>query len=133
MRLIVAFAAATAAAAGLACGSSSGSGSTSPSPTPCSTTPNTTTIVIMANAVCPQAITVPRGSQVTFINQDSIAHEMYSNPHPEHTDCPEINQVGHLEPGQARQTGNLVIARTCGYHDHINFEIRSLQGTISIQ
>ena len=73
------------------------------------------------------------GAQVTFINNDSRPHEMFSDPHPEHTDCPEINQVGHLEPGQSRQTGNLVTIRTCGYHDHINFEIKSLQGTITIR
>jgi len=58
---------------------------------------------------------------------------MYSNPHPEHTDCPEINQVGHLDPGQSRQTGNLNVARTCGFHDHMNAENRALQGTITIQ
>src|SRR5581483_3168096 len=92
-----------------------------------------TTIVIANNTVCPSTLTVPLGSQVTFVNNDSRAHEMFSDPHPEHTDCPEINQVGHLEPGQSRQTGNLVIARSCGFHDHINFQVTSLQGTITIR
>ena len=46
------------------------------------------------------------------------SHEMFSDPHPEHTDCPEINQVGFLSPGQSRQTGNLNTVRTCGFHDH---------------
>jgi plastocyanin len=99
----------------------------------CTTGPNTTTIVIANNAVCPQRITIARGTQVTFVNQDSRPHEMYSDPHPEHTDCPELNQVGHLEPGQSRQSGNLNIARDCGFHDHINFELTALQGTITIQ
>jgi plastocyanin len=92
-----------------------------------------TTITIANNAVSPKTITVPVGAQVTFVNNDSRAHEMFSDPHPEHTDCPEINQVGHLEPGQSRQTGNLVTPRKCGFHDHINFEIITLQGTITIQ
>jgi len=108
-----------------------GGGSTTPSPDP-GALPNTTTVIIANNAVAPQNITVPLGSQVTFVNNDSRDHQIASDPHPEHTDCPELNQVGYLTPGQRRQTGNLVVARTCGYHDHINFEIKSLQGTITI-
>ena len=116
-----------------ACGSGSSSG-TSPSPSPtCSSLPNATTILIVNNAVCPQALSVSRGTQVTFINNDTRAHEMNSDPHPEHTDCPELNQVGHLEPGQSRTSGNLNIARACGFHDHINSSTRSMQGTITVQ
>lgn len=74
-----------------------------------------------------------RGSRVTFVNSDNQPHDMQSNPHPEHTDCPEINQVGFLNPGQSRQTGNLNVARTCGYHDHNRDMLESLQGTITIQ
>jgi plastocyanin len=112
-----------------ACGSSP---STSPSPGGGGGTSGPT-FTISNNAVSPQSLTVAVGSQVTFVNNDSRPHEMFSNPHPEHTDCPEINQVGHLEPGQSRQTGNLVNVRTCGFHDHINFEIKALQGSIIIQ
>ena len=116
-----------------ACGGNN-SGGTGPSSTlTCSTLPDTRTILIVNNAVCPQTLTVARGSQVTFINNDNRAHEMYSDPHPDHTNCPELNQVGHLEPGQSRQSGNLTVARTCGFHDHINDQNRALQGTITIQ
>lgn len=115
----------------VACGSDSSS--TAPSTGGGSPPPTATTITIANNAVSPQSITVRVGSQVTFVNNDSRAHDMFSNPHPEHTDCPEINQVGHLEPGQSRQTGNLVTSRTCGYHDHEQFTVRALQGTIVIQ
>jgi hypothetical protein len=58
---------------------------------------------------------------------------MESDPHPIHTDCPAINDVGFLSPGQSKQTGNLTTARTCGYHDHNQSETTSLQGTIVIQ
>ena len=81
----------------------------------------------------PQAVVVPRGSQVTFTNNDSRSHVMESDPHPEHTDCPEINSVGPLSPGQSRQTGNLNTVRTCGFHDHEDADNRSLRGTITIQ
>jgi plastocyanin len=118
--------------AALACGGSSPGGGPSPSPT-CTASPNTTTITISNNAVCPQNITVSRGAQVTFVNNDTREHEMESDPHPEHTDCPELNQVGLLETGQSRQTGNLVTPRRCGFHDHRNFENAALRGSITVQ
>ena len=114
-----------------ACGGSSGSTSSPTAPT--GPTTATTTITISNNAVSPQNITITRGSQVTFVNNDSRPHEMASNPHPEHTDCPEINQVGFVNPGQSRQTGNMNTVRTCGFHDHNQDQVRSLQGTITIQ
>jgi plastocyanin len=115
----------------VACGGTSG---TPPSPTlTCSTLPNATTILIVNNAVCPQTVTVPPGSRVTFINNDNQVHEMFSDPHPEHTTCMEINQVGHLDPGQRRETGNLNTIRSCGFHDHLHDQIRALQGTIVIR
>jgi plastocyanin len=114
-----------------ACGSTN---SNAPDPAlSCSNLPNTRTVLILNNAACPQALTVSPGTRVTFINNDTRTHEMFSNPHPEHTDCQEINQVGHLEPGQTRDTGNLNTVRRCGFHDHINDANRALQGTITIQ
>jgi len=115
-----------------ACSGGSSSGASSPT-APTGPTTATDTITISNNAVSPQNITIARGSQVTFINNDSRTHDMESNPHPEHTDCPEINQVGFLNPGQRRQTGNMNTVRTCGYHDHDQDTVRSLQGTITIQ
>ena len=58
---------------------------------------------------------------------------MASDPHPEHTDCPEINQVGLLTPGATRETGNLVTVRTCGFHDHDNPTNAGLRGRIIIR
>ena len=127
--IVVAAAAGTFAAA---CGKTS---STGPSPNlTCSNIPNPAiTFLILNNAVCPTSLTVPRGTRITFINNDPRAHEMTSDPHPEHTDCPELNAVGHLESGQQRESGNLNVARRCGFHDHINEQNRNLQGSITIQ
>jgi plastocyanin len=108
-------------------------GSTAPSPSPTPSPGDTATITIANNAVSPRNITVARGSQVNFVNSDSRTHQMFSNPHPEHTDCPEINDVGFLNPGQSRRTGNMNTVRTCGYHDHELSTVLSLQGTITIQ
>jgi hypothetical protein len=68
-----------------------------------------------------------------FINNDNRAHDMESDPHPEHTDCPEINQVGFISPTQTKLTGNLNRSRTCGFHDHELPDNRGLQGSIIIQ
>jgi plastocyanin len=95
--------------------------------------PTATTITITAAGASPRTLTVPPGTQITFVNNDSVAHEMYSDPHPEHTDCPEFDSVGHLAPGATRQTQNLTTIRVCGFHDHINPFVTSLTGSIKIQ
>ena len=90
------------------------------------------TITITAAGVSPKTITVAAGSRVTFVNNDSRPHDMNSDPHPEHTNCPEIN-VGFIAAGASGTTQNLTRARSCGYHDHNQPEVAALQGTIIIQ
>jgi hypothetical protein len=110
-----------------ACGG--GNGSPAPSPTPT----NPYTITIAASGVSPKQIMVPQGARVLFVNNDSRLHDMASDDHPDHLECPAINQVGLLQPGQSRETGNLVVVRTCGFHDHNNPDTASLKGQIVIQ
>jgi len=111
----------------VACGGSSPppGGPTSPSPS--------ATITIGAAGVTPKNVQITLGERVRFVNNDSRAHNIGSDPHPEHTDCPDINQVGFLSPGQSRETGNFVTTRTCGFHDHDNPDNQSLRGTITIR
>lgn len=91
------------------------------------------TVTITAAGVSPREVRIRAGSRVLFVNNDTRAHNMASDPHPEHTDCPEINQVGFLQPGQSRETGNFVTARTCGYHDHNLPDVESLRGRIVVE
>lgn len=92
------------------------------------------TITIGADGrVTPSEVTVAPGARVLFVNQHSVTHDMTSDPHPDHTDCPEINQVGRLGPGQSRQTGNLTAVRTCGFHDHDRPADAGLRGRIIIR
>ena len=116
-----------------ACGGSSSSPSSNPTPGACTPSANANTLVIQNNTICPSALTVTRGTQITILNSDSRTHEMDSDPHPEHTDCPELNQIGFLSTGQSRQSGNLNIARKCGMHDHSSPDTASLKATITIQ
>ncbi len=129
-RKIAGFAAATAL---LSAAAACGSGSPSSPTTPAGPTVETTTITITSSGVSPVAIAVRAGSQVTFINSDTRSHNITSDLHPDHEECPSINQVGVLVPGQSRQTGNLNTIRTCGYHDHDDAENRRWKGTIAIQ
>ncbi len=124
-----------------ACGGGGSSTPTSPSPSPSpapsptpTPSPGGTTITISSTGVAsPKNITIAIGSRVTFVNNDVRPHEMNSNPHPEHTDCPALNDVGFIQAGQTRLTGNLTTARTCGFHDHAQSSNANLQGTITIQ
>ena len=77
-----------------------------------------TTVTITASGMSATQINVSPGARITFVNNDARPHNMTSDPHPEHNDCPEINTVGLLQPGQRRETANLVAVRTCGFHDH---------------
>jgi len=130
--LVLVLAAAGAFTAG-ACGSGS-SLSTPSSPVPTATPPpgGAATITIAAGVVSPKQVEINVGQRVAFVNNDTVAHEIASNPHPIHTDCPPINEVGGLAPATARLTGAFTIARTCGYHDHGLPDNTSLQGTIII-
>jgi hypothetical protein len=103
-------------------------GNPNPPPNPTATT----TITITAAGVQPKDIIVTRGARVTFVNNNSVGHDMNSDPHPAHTACPELN-VGFVGATQSRQTDVLNTARTCGYHDHNQPSNGALQGTITIQ
>ena len=117
------------AVASLSCGGSDGS-----SNPPANPTPNPYTVTISGNGVVsPTELAVPPGSRVLFVNSHSRRHDMTSDPHPDHQDCLELNQVGVLNPGQSRESGNLVTVRTCGYHDHDDPNNGNLRGSITIR
>jgi plastocyanin len=116
---------AIALVAAMACGSKP----TSPSGPPVVTN----TITISAAGATPKNVQVALGSRVLFINNDARSHNMTSDPHLDHNDCPDLNQVGFLAPGQSRETGNLVVVRTCGFHDHDDPGTTALQGSITIK
>ncbi len=117
-------------AAALSCG---GTATSAPSSGACTPSSSPATFVIMNKTVCPQTLTISRGTQVTISNQDTVVHEMDSDPHPEHTDCPELNSIDFLNPGQSRQSQNLNTARTCGFHDHLDPNNAAMKGSILIQ
>ena len=117
------------AVASVSCGGSDGSSNPPTNPT---TNPYSVTIS-GSGIVSPKELTVPPGSRVLFVNSHSRRHDMTSDPHPDHLDCPELNQVGVLNAGQSRESGNLVTVRTCGFHDHDDPNNVNLRGSITIR
>jgi plastocyanin len=122
------------ALAAVGCGGGSGSpASPTPSPGGGGTAGATATITIEANGrVNPSSVTITQGGRVTIVNNHSRQHDMSSDPHPTHTECPEINAIGFLSPGQSRTSGNFNTVRTCGFHDHDLPNDTGLHGRIVI-
>ena len=75
------------------------------------------TVMIMATGVTPTELTIAVGDRVTFMNHDTVPHGVAGGSDPAKPDCPEINAVGLLAPGEIRMTGQFTAARTCDYHD----------------
>ena len=90
------------------------------------------TISITSGGVSPKVLVVRQGQRVLFVNNDSVAHQMASDVHPTHERWPAMNQVGYLEPGQARETGNLNMVGVISYHDHLDAQNEGLLGSIQI-
>jgi len=90
------------------------------------------TLTITSTGISPKTVSVPVGSRVTIMNSDTKSHNMNSDPHPEHTDCPALN-VGTLSSGQSRTSQNLTTSRNCGIHDHDDPDNASWKATITIQ
>lgn len=87
------------------------------------------TITLTASGPSPRDVSVPGGGCVVFQNNDTVPHWMNSDPHPLHTDCPDLNEPQPIPPGQASPVAHLdfgppqtipTIPKSCGFHDHLN-------------
>lgn len=118
-------------AAGLSCGGSencqtsttnafTGTLSISSANPGATTCQNTHTVTFTAAGVSTQTVNAAGGDCVRFVNGDSAGHWPESDPHPGHTQCPELNVGAPLGPGQSFVTPVLSGPKTCGWHDHLN-------------
>jgi len=90
-------------------------------------------ITINAAGVTPTEVRIKAWGRVKFVNNDTQSHTMVSDPIDTHNQCPPVNEIGLLAPGESRTTGTLNLARTCGFHDHTNQSNASLKGRIIVQ
>lgn len=90
------------------------------------------TITIGPNGITPKEVRIKAWNYVRFVNNDTRAHTMVSDPVDVHTDCPPMNRIGTLQPGQSRDTGTLHLPGTCSFHDHDN-QVEAFRGRIVIE
>ncbi len=119
-----------------------GTGSVTPTPSPAassapvtetpSTTPSSpaasTTVHYTSNGFSPASVTVKSGESITFVNDTNSTIQVDSNPHPVHTDDPDLN-VGAIAPGQSK-SATLNKTGTFGIHNHLS---PSVMGSVTIQ
>jgi plastocyanin len=102
----------------------------------CSSTPSApspaATFRIGPAGVDPHEVRVKRGNYVLFVNNDNRPHTMVSDPVDLHTQCPVLNRVGIIQPGESRESGSLTDSTTCGFHDHNDPSDASLKGRIVV-
>ena len=109
---------------------------TTPSPSPPAGPPRPSegaTISVTSTGFSIRDVHILQGSRLTFVNSDITPHDIMSDPFHVHTDCPEINVVGFLTPGQTRASDPLNTIRTCGFHDHDHEGDDRYHGTASIE
>ena len=108
-----------------ACGGSSNPMSPSPSPT-------VPTVTVTGSGVSPQEVRISVGGRVRFVNDDTVNRQINSNPFPAHNDCPPINAIDVLTPGQSKMTDVLSLAGTCGFHEHLTEGAAAFLGVILV-
>jgi plastocyanin len=122
------------AALALGCGGGGGGG------TPSTTTGPSSGVVagsigaiinITANGLNPADVRIEPTQRVRYVNQDTRPHEIQTNPHNFHTDCPP-NNIRILNPGQSIDTEVFSAVKACGYHDHLLPDEQRYWGVIRV-
>ena len=60
------------------------------------------TITISPAGISPKEVRIDAWGQVKFVNNDSEPHSIVSDPVDLHSQCPQLNQIGILQPGDSR-------------------------------
>jgi hypothetical protein len=92
------------------------------------TDPDVKGMVITKEGFNPSTLTFKTGTKLIIQNSDSAMHQPASDPHPVHTDCPELNSDKPLAMGEFLEV-TLTGPKTCGFHDHLN---PGLKATITV-
>lgn len=75
-------------------------------------------IIIDEMKAVPDIVTIKKGGRVTWINNDSVGHIIASDPHPIHSDLPEL--VSYVIEPQGIYTFTFNKAGEFGYHSHLH-------------
>ncbi|MEX2273156.1 MAG: hypothetical protein WD690_16920 [Vicinamibacterales bacterium] len=121
----------TAAGLALACGGGAGSPSGPSGPVPVVAGSIGATISLTAAGASPIDVRIELTQKVRFVNNDTRPHEINTNPHNLHTDCPPNNSA-IINPGQAFDTAIFTEIKACGYHNHLLPDNQSFWGLIRV-
>jgi plastocyanin len=91
------------------------------------------TITVSATGFSPQEVTVPVGTAVTFVNADRVGRDVSSGLDHNASECPEVDAIGFLVPGQSRSTFAFEQPKTCRLHEHANVGVPAYQGRIVVR
>lgn len=116
---------------GAACGGGGGGGTTPTGPAGNTAGTLGATIRITADGVVPKDVTIDPGEFVRFINDDTRPHQIQTNPHLLHTDCPP-NNIAILNPGQSADTTRFIESKGCGFHNHLLPDAQAFWGVIRV-
>lgn len=86
------------------------------------------TITYNNDGFSPSSLSAKAGSQVTVKNASSRSLQFDSDPHPQHTDNPELN-IGIIAPGDSKSF-TVTTTGSHGFHNHLN---ASDTGTLTVQ
>lgn len=87
------------------------------------------TVTITAAGVSPKTLTVPVGTTVTFVNTDTISHQIASDPHPSHSGLSGFDNTSLSQS----YTYTFTKSGSYGYHDHQDGFNSAMKGTIIVQ
>ena len=90
------------------------------------------TINLSANGLDNTQPSVGLGERLRVTNNDTRTHQFMTTPHNVHTDCPALNAIGSLAPGQSGTSDPLTSARGCGFHDHMNPDDPKFRGQVLV-
>lgn len=99
-----------------------------PTSLPAPQKPSAVEIRITASGFAPANVTVPQGTTVRFVNEDTVSHWPASAPHPAHTDLSGFDAGGELAKGEFYEFTFEKLG-TWRYHDHAN---TSLRGSVTV-
>jgi hypothetical protein len=67
------------------------------------------------------------------VNADRAGRDVSSGLDHNAFECPEVDVIGFLVPGQSRSTLVFEQAKTCRFHEHANVGVAAYQGRIVVR
>ena len=94
--------------------------------------PSTATVEIRSIGFDRTLVIVAPGGRVTFRNRDTVSHQIASNVHPDHQQCPQLNSPLLAAGESFTATMSQEDHRSCGFHDEQRLNEPGFRGTVDV-